>query len=372
MWPRVRKSDVGTSSSNPQRLSVQQYNAAESKATAQFPIPLFMAFRPVTFDAVGWPTRIASEAELLRYVDHNFEAEVAALFKPNAEFAPIGYRNAFTLDEQALITTVRDLVAALTESALGRRIRPVTNLLVQIGPFRMIEQLARAFGRRPMSVFEAGPGGGYLGALLARAGHRYLSYDVAQSIYLWQSWLLQAIAGAGFTELVGLEASDAERAVLANGRVVHLPWWTYANFLGGTTVRADVIYSNSNLSEMTNLALRHVLHISRYMLAESEVGLFCFFSKGMPHQTPHEQIDDEFRIFGYQRIFDRPFFAYALNAARAQQIERAFAKGLELYNPSGRPQLLDAKDVVPIKRTEAPLDTQITQWLHGWQPPFVD
>jgi len=357
-------------SSSP-RLSVKHYGVAESRALADISIPAIMAFRSVTFQNAGWPVLVATDAELIRYVDHNFEAEVPSLFMPNAEFAPIGYRNAFTLDEQAVIAAIRDTVAALTEEAFGRRIRPISNLLVQIGPFRMIEQLARAFSRQ-LAVFEVGPGAGYLGALLAYRGHRYLSYDVVQSLYLWQSWLLHAIAGKDFSELVGVEASQAEKSALASGRVVHVPWWTYTKFLAGTSVRADIIYSNSNLSEMTNLALRHVLHISRHMLAESDIGLFCFFSKGMPSQTPHERLDSEFEIFGYHKVFESPFFAYTLKAEKGVQLEKAFANGIESYNPSGRSTLVDAKDVVPLLRAEAPLDVQITQWLHGWQPPFTD
>src|SRR5262245_35179944 len=88
------------SSFRPSRLSVQHYDAAEARALVDVSIPAMMAFRPVTFHQVGWPTRVTVEAELARYVDHNFEAEVPSLFKPNAKFAPIGYRNAFTLDEQ--------------------------------------------------------------------------------------------------------------------------------------------------------------------------------------------------------------------------------------------------------------------------------
>jgi hypothetical protein len=352
-------------------LTVERYDQAEAQARVGVSIPHLMAFRPVAFESVGWPTRVSNENELLRYVDHNFEAEVPALYKRGAVFDPIGYRNAFSLDEQTLIAAISDRVADLTEHSFGRRIRPMTNLLVQTGPFRVMNQLASAFGQKPLSVFEVGPGAGYLGAMLAHAGHRYLSYDVAQSLYLWQSRLLQAVADSDFIELAGLHDSSAEAAALG-ARVVHLPWWTYVKMLGSTPVRADVIYSNSNLSEMTMVALRHVLLISRQMLADSPSGVFCFFSKGMPSQTPHDQIDEVFRQHGYHKAFDSPFHAFTTRQDIVRPLYNLFKRGIHIFNPSGRKDMVDAAAVVPIRRAEAPLDLQLTVALHGWTPPLLD
>ena len=352
-------------------LTIERYDAAEAEARAGLSIPHFMAFRPVAFESVGWPTRISREAELLRYVDHNFEAEVPGLYKSGAVFDPIGYRNLFSLDEQALISEIRARVADLTERSFGRRLRPMTNLLVQTGPFRAIQQLASALGRTPLTIFEVGPGAGYLGAMLADAGHRYMSYDVAQSLYLWQSRLLQAVAGPDFVELAGLDDDAVEQALRA-ARVVHLPWWTYVRMLDATPARADVIYSNSNLSEMTNIALRHVLHISRQMLANSPSGVFCFFSKGMPSQTPHDQIDGVFKQHGYYKVFDSPFEAFTIRPEAVRTLASIFKRGLQLYNPSGRKETVDAAAVVPVRRAEAPLDLDLTMRFHGWKPPLID
>ena len=352
------------------RLSIERYDDAELEQSAQLSIPHFMAFRPVTFQTVGWPTQVKSEAELLRYVDHNFEAEVPGLFKPGAVFEPVGYRNSFSADEKELIGEIRTKVASLTERSFGKRIVPVTNLLVQTGPYRTIHQLASIKPSKKLAVFEVGPGAGYLGAMLAQSGHRYLSYDVAQSLYLWQSRLMEAVAGPDFCEIAGNENDLARK--IAKHRVVHLPWWTYAGFLSGSTIDVDVVYSNSNLSEMTILALRHVLHISRQMLTKSNLGLFCYFSKGMPSQTPHDVLDAEFQLFGFHKIFEKPFHAYVVNPEHGDKIRQIFQNGIETYNPSKRPELFDAKDVVPLRRAEAPADVHLTQWLHGWEPPFID
>jgi hypothetical protein len=363
--------DVIGGASRREPLTIERYDSAEARAHVELSIPHLMAFRPVAFESVGWPTRISDERELLRYVDHNFEAEVPALYKPGAEFEPIGYRNAFTLDEQALIAAISDQVAEMTEHSFGRRTRPMTNLLVQTGPFRVMQQLATTLKRKQLNVFEVGPGAGYLGAMLAHAGHRYLSYDVVQSLYLWQSRLLQAMAGPDFVEVAGLDESEAERAVLET-RVVHLPWWTYVKMLDGTHVRADVIYSNSNLSEMTHVALRHVLLISRQMLVDSPNGVFCFFSKGMPSQTPHDQLDEVFRQHGFHKAFDTPFHAFTVWPDAIRPLNNLFKRGIQAYNPSGRKDVLDAAAVVPVRRAEAPLDLQLTMTFYDWTPPLLD
>ncbi|MEM8811410.1 MAG: hypothetical protein AAGF59_02240 [Pseudomonadota bacterium] len=352
-------------------LKVGNYDRAEHEASLGLSIPHLMAFKPVSYQLVGWPHRITDTRELARYADHNFEAEIAGLFEPGAHFDPVGYRNAFTYDEMELVGGVRETVRNFTAKWFGRRVAPVSNILVQVGPFRMVDQIKSAFGLSEVSLFEAGPGAGYLGAFLATSGQRYTSFDVAQSYYLWQSCLMQATGGEDFAEIAGLDEPTAKLAA-AESRVVHLPWWRFVNFLTGPAPRADIVYSNSNLAEMSRVSLRMLLHVSKTILSDSEAGVFTFFSKGMPAQTPHEQIDEEFKIFGYHKVFEEPFHAYVLDPDKAEVIAKAFENGILDYDPSGRAGSLSAQKVTPLTPDEAPLDTQLTQWYHGWQPPFSD
>lgn len=349
-------------------LSVKEYDKAEADGTLYLSVPHLMAYKPVSYQLVGWPDRISDRRELARFADHNFEGEISGLFVEGARFDPVGYRNSFSEDERELLEAVRDKVRIFTDVWFGRRVAPVSNILVQIGPFRMLRQLGAAFGDEKLSVFEAGPGAGYLGALLAQTGHRYASFDVAQSYYLWQSSLLQVIAGDDFAEMAGW----AETADFPDSRVVHLPWWRFAAMLTRTPIRADVIYSNSNLSEMSRVSLRMLLQVSRTILQDSKVGAFTFFSKGMPAQTPHDMFDEEFANFGYHKVFEEPFNAYTLRPDRVEPIKTAFADGIRDFDPSGRGGSLSAQAVTPLRRDEAPLDTHLTQWFHGWEPPFID
>lgn len=346
-------------------ISPELYDRHEQAAIADQSIPSLMAYRPVTFQAHGYPVHIASPRELQRYVDHNFEAELPGLFKPNAIFPPVGYINRFTHDENDLINAIRERVCFATRQYFGRGIRPIGNLLVQTGPFRMMHHLAHFHGRSRISVFEVGPGMGYLGALLAATGHEYRSMDVTQSLYIWQSLLLQALAGDDFVEQVG---NDRDRVA----RVAHIPWWQYIDFLHDCPLRTDIVYSNSNLGEMSNLALRHVLHISREMLSNSEIGLFAYFSTGMTEQNSREVINASLDEFGFRQIMDHPFCAFIQKGRDGKRIQEAFAEGVPHYNPTGRGGALDANSVMALRRDEAPIDVALTAWRYGWRPPYVD
>lgn len=347
-------------------LDPNSYDAAEGRAKARMSIPALMAFQPATFGAVGYPTRVEETPELLRYIDHNFEAETANLFKPGAEFPPVGYRNAFCEDERQLIQRVRDKVATLTEARYGRRIRPISNILVQTGPLRAVEGMRALADLEPAdtTVFEVGAGAGYLGALLAERGYRYQSYDVTQALYLWQSHLLAMCAGDDFREFVG-----DDDAPIGAARVGHFPWWRFSDMLGAPPFSADIVYSNSNLGEMSSLSLHFVLHISKQMLAQSPLGIFCFFSEGMQMQNSAQSIADNLKAYGFIEVFDSPFKAYAVTEEAAKRLRAAFKDGLAAYNPSGGPETLTARDLVPTAPEEYPLDIQITRWLHGWTPP---
>ena len=102
------------------KLSVSAYDKSEADARVELSVPLIMAFRPVTYEQVGFPTVVTSEKELVRYVDHNFEAEVPHLYDSNRVFPPIGYSNKFTTDEFKLINHIRDIVAEMTQREFDR------------------------------------------------------------------------------------------------------------------------------------------------------------------------------------------------------------------------------------------------------------
>jgi hypothetical protein len=347
--------------------TIAQYDAAERTGLAALSVPEVMAYTPVAFQRVGYPVRVQIEAELLRYADHNYESEVRRLFEPGVEFRPAGYVNCFTADEAKLINRLRDRVVEMTRQRFGRPVRPISNLLVQIGPFRMMNAIAKLSGKERLSVFEVGPGLGYLGALLIMMGHRYASYDITQSLCLWQNRLHGYLAGDEFGDLI----RDADPGLYASRRVVQVPWWKYIFFRHGPPIKADIVYSNSNLGEMTTVSLQHMLHISKMMLAESDIGLLLFMSPGSPAQNDEEFVMNQIKGFGFRRVFSRYFDGFILEGrALPPVLQRLEEERLPHYNPSGGAADLMASDVMALSPEEAPLDATIAQFLNGWQPPF--
>ncbi len=330
-------------------------------------IPALMAFQPASFQSVGWPTHVHSDEELVRYADHNFEAEVPGMYLPDAEFAPVGFVNRFTKDEANLATQLRETVAEFTASRFGRAVMPMTNLMVQFGPYRCMEALSAQYGRK-LDIFEPGPGAGYLGALLAQNGYTYASYDVTQSLYLWQGHLLDATAGENFVELAG----NPNLAKIDRKAVIHLPWWIFALQLETTPLRYDLVYSNSNLGEMTSVAFRQLILYAKLLLAESEVGAFTFFSSGMTRYQTLETIDAGLRAHGFKKVMDAPFHCYQLEGRDPAPILKAFQNGIPHIGGTRADATLTANDVFKTPKSKAPIDTQLTRWFHGWQAPLSE
>lgn len=349
-------------------LTPALYDHLEAIGSREIPPGFFTAFRPATYERGGFPTRVHDERELIRHIDHNFEPETAALYHPAATNPNCCYVNAFTGDEQNLIRAVQGHVAALSRRTFGRAIRPMTNLLVQVAPFRILCALSKLYQRPSLRVFEAGPGLGYLGALLALAGHGHASFDVTQSLYLWQHLLLSEIAGNDFQE----EAFMAGTVDLHARRVVHLPWWRYTDVVLAPSSGFDLVYSNSNLCEMTPLALKLLLDTAPRLLAGSPVGLFVFMHGGDEGQVLWRDVRGEFDRRGYRKIRGLPFHAFALDDRDPAPLLKAFAEGAPFYNPSRSSERFNAEQAVGIHRDEAPVDVEFTTRYHGWKPPFLD
>jgi hypothetical protein len=346
----------------------KEYDVFEDLGCEELSIPIMMAFKPVTFDKYSYPTHINEIRSILRYADHNFEAEVPGLFDQAAQFTPIGYVNRFTADEKELLEAVRDRVGSKLSADFGRYIKSVTNLLVQIGPFRVMSHIAKIYGKQPLTLFEIGPGAAYIGAMMGLTGHKYLSYDVTQSLYIWQQYMLRAIADENFFDTAGQSQYNPPD----DAKIIHLPWWQYVRFLQNCPVQADVVYSNSNLGEMSPLSLKHVLHISRKMLEKSEIGLFIYFSSGMTAQNSVEQIAAAFEQAGYELAMKEPFMAYVIRGRNTNLVNQIFSEGIPFYDPSGRGGSFDANATMALSRKEAPLDLDLAFWNYRWNPPYID
>lgn len=216
----------------------QSYDAAESEAMKRLPNRVIEAARAVAFQAVGYPTRVASVEELWRYADAMQEHRLRGTFDA------IG---GLTEGEFELVSQVTKVVADLTQTLCRHRVVPGASLMAAVPVYRAVKLHLRNGG----SVFELGPGSGYVGALLAADGYRYSSSDVAQAFFLWQGHLLRAVRP-------GIENFQ-------------YPWWEWMTLASPPAF--DVFTANHMLNEMHGHSLIYTGRTAKQMLGERGVFL---------------------------------------------------------------------------------------------------
>ena len=176
-------------------MYIKKYKTNKLKAIRQIPTGIESAFQPTTFIKFGYPTEIYSLKELQRFVDHNSEIETPLLYQSNAEFKESGYINKFSHQEKLMSDALREKISQENKKIFGRPIKPLTSLIIQFAPFRIIQSIAKFFSINNIKVFEIGPGLGYLGALCSfQKLITYYSFDITTSLYLWQNYLFKTFS----------------------------------------------------------------------------------------------------------------------------------------------------------------------------------
>jgi hypothetical protein len=347
-------------------LTIEEYNRAEEDAVAGMSFSEIMAFSPGTFNLVGFPTYIKRDVELARYVDWNRDPGNQRYFERDIFFRSPSVRTIFTRDEAALINRLCDRAVAITGQA-GRAVRPVCNPLAQMGLFRIVQALSTGFGRESLSIFEIGPGSGYLGAMLVEQGHRYTAMDNTQALYLLQSRLLEETAPNEFSDWARPGANGRSIA-----RVTHLPWWEFVRLGRACPFKADIVISNANLGEMREDAVRFIMSMAKRLLADSDIRLLLFTSIGDPRGTDRQTLDAVLKENGFVQVFHRNFFGYSCDPSNLPAHVAWLEVEIPLFNPSGDEARLSAQEFLRLPRDQRPLDLDFTEMLEGWTPPVPE
>jgi hypothetical protein len=361
-------------------ISIEDYDRHERDALGSLSNRAIQAFRPATFSFVSYPDRVYSESEVIRYVDTMHETKQAIYFTSHD----------FSVDEAALVKGISDDVVNLTAKRFGSPKRPWMSPLAALNLFRSISAMAQRAGRASVSVFEIGPGSGYLGALLIKTGHRYASMDNAQAFYLWQNRLYDNLASDDFVEMASSEMGAGD---FGDNRAAHIPWWEYCRFHETEhPIAADIVVCDHALGELSRNALKYILRTSQKMLSRSTLGLFLFQSPGKTHISSMEAILNEFRAAGFVPVMSKRLWGFAVkeselgrfalsdyelpSGAVIEKLMRKFKRdvlhpfsgkgtrpavlGLDVdipyYNPSGNPKKLKAYDFLPVLQEEAARD----------------
>ncbi len=345
-------------------LSIADYDAAERAALLTVGYSQYAAFSPKTFADLTFPFRMTDEKELVRYSDF-FVTTQPDLLEPGRFFRDISLATDFSFDEVVLLKKLASAVAAINERASSQKIPVYFNHLTQVGLFRVVQALATLHHKKALSVFEAGPGCGYLGALLGMVGHRYASYDIAQGYYLWQNRLYDALFGAEFTEYAAEATRDYAAGI--DARIAHVPWWSYMRFHERCPIKADVVLSNANLGEMQTLGLKYMLRVTRRMLEDSEIGLLVFGSVGAPVFAGFADVEREIHEAGFEFVLRKQVYACGLKGRpRSREVIAALEAEVPLYDTSGFGKTFAAKEFISLEPDRMTAEQKFYAFLSDW------
>lgn len=348
-------------------VTIDQYDNEEAEAKCNISYVEMMAFATTTLAIFSFPTSVAREQELARYVDWNNSPSNSQYFKPNYFVRGPSVETSFTPAERQIAQTVCNTVAELTRRRYGREMVPISTLLSQFGLFRAIMAL-QAQVTRPLTVFEVGPGNGYLGAMLIAAGLNYIGFDNAQSLYLWQNRLFAECAGSSFHDWVGNDLSHG----LPTARVQHLPWWHYLQLRAHCPIHADIVVSNTNLGEMNNGALKYTARIARIILANSPLAAFLFTNIGDAKQNSMATVEGELATAGFHQICKDLLYAYVPAGTSFEASLRKLDKQIPLYNPDRSDQRFHTKDILTLSATKLPSDMDFLGFVGTFSIPSGD
>lgn len=275
-------------------LAIEKYNAAERHAIETKPNRITEACRPELFLKAGYPVEATTEAGLARFVDVMHENRDAADYKELLA--------GFTAEEFDLFKEVTQKVVEFTKERFGRSIVPKGALTRAMLSYRHIRMLAEPGA----TIFEVGPGSGYLGALLATSGYKYAAMDITQGFYLYQSHLWEYLFKDRFIELADRDQEFVGFGDLPSGCVLHVPWWKYTVIEPGQIdTSVDMYVANHALCEMNLYAMCYTMRLAHQLLSKSSsTGMFFVEGTGGEMLRSRAATFNFFSTVGFSRLFD--------------------------------------------------------------------
>ena len=219
---------------------VEKYNQAEREGRSTVSNRAIEAFGLEVFGTLGYPFKVNDESELWRYHDVMQEGR----FDRNLRLI-----SNYTDHEFELITRTAKQILSFSERNFLIRNSGKHALTRSLYQYQLIMKNRPHDG--PLKILEIGPGSGYLGLLLANAGHQYFAMDAAQAFYLYQKKLWSDIYGSDYFDYS--ESSSRPE----NAKVTHIPWWRFAN-IAIPLPEVDIVTINHALAEMHENAVKTI------------------------------------------------------------------------------------------------------------------
>ena len=133
-------------------LTAAKYNSSEKEGKRYLPNRFLEAFQPITFDKVGYPSRIENEVEVYRYLDSMYDLRLKEYYKSEeCDYAP-------TEEEFTVMKGVAEKIYQFSKEKYNRGIVVKAPMLNSMNVLRRIKCLTDRNSENFPTIFEMGGG----------------------------------------------------------------------------------------------------------------------------------------------------------------------------------------------------------------------
>jgi hypothetical protein len=291
-------------------IIIDIYNKSEQLGLINSIYPANRAFKPAAFSIANFPTRVSTEAELIRYSDIMYELDDRKYFCSEKLYS----KNEIELFKKSSEAT------RLITKALGRETSPYMSMFPPISVLRAVNLLtANELKARPVNILEIGPGSGYFGSYIINSTHitnsnkatyplNYCCVDNTQALYIWQNLFFSTLESDFF------DFADSRNDHLPkyfDNKVQMVPWWLFAEMYKSPP-QVDIIVCDAALGEMDVFAANYVIRLAYEMLKDSNIASFLFRHIGEQRINPMSYIESRFNSSGFKHNDINGVQAYSL------------------------------------------------------------
>ena len=232
-----------------------KYNENEKLARKDYPNYILRSFFANTFLGYNFNISPDSPSDLWKFFDCMQEFTVNKYFKNDCN----GY---LTPDEMKAIESIAVNYSNYTRF-FNRKTVPlgISGIMSNISTLRSILAKQEEL-KKPLSIFEIGPGSGMLGLLAKYFGINYTCFDITNSFAIHNSCLYTILFGKDFNNLGSVEnknCTEAQKLLDSKASITFLPWWHFLN-VDLSLPKYDIVIMNHCFYEIQKKALAFIFN----------------------------------------------------------------------------------------------------------------
>jgi len=258
---------------------VELYNSIEKSGMAILPFTCREAWAAHLWGKIGFPVSINSLEEV-KFCSDNMQYHRIEQICKNLS----GMVSASELED------AREIMLTMSEIfGKDNRAIPFSSILNAVYQLRVIKQAVP----NARSMFEIGPGPGYLAGMAVKRLERVACLESVQAFYLHQNLLFSKMGK--LREL----ANSNPKLNYCNGKIEHIPWWIFADKYD---LNHDIIFGGHVVCEMSERSLRQVLSRA---VASNLVPAIIFESTGDQRLTPMHSRISLIQEYGFVKVLEQ-------------------------------------------------------------------